>query len=191
MKKITRLVTEQTHQGDSFARLFGPHIQNLYRTAYRWTQSQHSAEDLVQDLALRVMDRVEEMKSVERLLPWLITIMYRRFVDLHRRAVKSPVVYGNCMNNSDIALLKENEEAQEECNDPEWQLTLTRLRESLHEEIEKLDVGQKVAIMLYNAEGYTIKEIAEIMNTSEGTVKSRIHRARAHLKKFISMETFF
>ncbi len=186
MLNIARIFARTSVVEDRFSQLFRPHIQDLYRTAYRWTQSPQSAEDLVQDLALRVIERVDEMAAVERLRPWLLKIMYRRFIDIHRRAVSNPVICEHCAPEGIPAL----EEQICDAGCPEKEFELDRLRQALEREINSLEPAQKAAVMLYDGEGYTIKEIAEIMNTTEGTVKSRLHRARSRLKKLLSLETF-
>jgi len=178
--------TKLSENVDQFTILFRPHIKALYRIAYRWTWNVQDAEDLVQDLALKVMDRVHEMAEIERLQPWLLKIMYRRFVDIYRRKKNSPVLAEYDLPEDGGSLV----DRLIDSNGPDNQLYLNQLKTILRQRIDELDPDQKAAVMLYDAEGFSIKEIASITETKESTVKSRLHRARSHLKNNYSWEPF-
>ena len=178
----------RTKKESEFTVLFRPHIKSLYQSAYRWTFNPHDAEDLVQDLALVLVSRVAEMATIDRLRPWMLKIMYRRFVDLHRRQIANPVIaehkLGSDSSNIVDILVSERET-------PAGQFALARQRKSIQRELDRLDVSQRVVVMLFDVEGFTIKEIANIVDIPEGTVKSRLHRAHAQLKNSIPKGTFF
>src|SRR5215217_7943663 len=74
-----------------FDQLLRDHVPSLYRSAYRWTGSEHRAEDLVQELLVRLYPKLAELRGVERLRPWVMRVMYRIFVDQVRRERSSPV----------------------------------------------------------------------------------------------------
>lgn len=83
-------------RGDAaeFDRLLREHIPSLYRSAYRWTGTVHRAEDLVQELLVRLYPRVAELRELDRVQPWAMRVMYRIFVDQLRRERSSPVQFG-------------------------------------------------------------------------------------------------
>lgn len=173
----------RAHKGkERFANLLRPHIEPMYRMAYRWTRSQEDAEDLVQDVLIKLADRVEEMLAVEQLRPWLIKVLYRRFVDLYRRERSSPVVRidrdDDASDPLDLAAANDDIEGRLE------------QQQVLAEALDTLDEDQRDVILLYAVEGYTALEIAEILDTNVGTVKSRLQRARDRLKKFLQAGPF-
>ena len=88
---IIRLFRSRNDSRDRYQALLRPHIEILYRMAYRWTLSQHDAEDLVQDVLVHLATRVAEMERVEALKPWLLRVLYHRYVDLYRRNKASPI----------------------------------------------------------------------------------------------------
>jgi RNA polymerase sigma-70 factor (ECF subfamily) len=64
------------------------------------------------------------------------------------------------------------------------------VQEALLKALPLLDEGQRDVILLHDMEGYTALEVSEILDINVGTVKSRLHRARNHLKKILSPGTF-
>lgn len=173
----------RAHKGkEQFANLLRPHIEPMYRMAYRWTRSQEDAEDLVQDVLIKLANRVEEMLAVEQLRPWLIKVLYRRFVDLYRREQGSPIVHINqdADEHGPLDRAASNDDAA------------SRLEQQqiLAEALDTLDEDQRDVILLHAVEGYTALEIAEILDINVGTVKSRLQRARDRLKKFLQAGPF-
>lgn len=173
----------RAHKGkEQFAHLLRPHIELMYRMAYRWTRSQEDAEDLVQDVLIKLANRVEEMLAVEQLRPWLIKVVYRRFVDLYRHEQSSPLV----------RIDQETDESgpvEQAAADEDIEGRLER-QQVLAEALDALDDDHRDVILLYGVEGYTALEIAEILDVNVGTVKSRLQRARDRLKKFLQPGPF-
>lgn len=168
-----------------FESLVGPHIELMYRMAYRWTQSQEDAEDLVQDVLIKLADKVDEMQAVESLKPWLIKILYRRFVDVYRKSKASPVVDLHIVEDEDGPASP----PQNWLTSPSEEHRLA-LQQTLMAALNTLDDDQKDMAMLHFVEGYTALEAAEILGINEGTAKSRLQRARIKLKNFLSSEPF-
>ncbi len=178
-------ITKMT--SDPFSLLFSPHIPMLYRMAYQWTLNGDDAEDLVQELASKMINKVDQLKSIEQLRPWLVKVMYRIFVDRYRRRKNSPVVFENNLDDQQIinnSLITDN-------HDPEAKLHSSNLKNTLIAELKKIEPNPAAALFLFEVEGYTLAEIADIQGISEGTVKSRIFRAKRNLKKIISLGTFW
>src|SRR5690349_21615237 len=71
------------------------HIPALYRAAYRWTGAVDRAEDLVQELLVRLYPKLDELLGLDRIRPWALRVMYRIFVDQVRRERSSPVQFGS------------------------------------------------------------------------------------------------
>ena len=78
-----------------FERLIRPHLKRLYSLAYRFTGQRDDAEDLVQDLLLKLYPRLEEMQAIDKLSPWLSKVLYRQYVDQYRRKQRSPISFMN------------------------------------------------------------------------------------------------
>src|SRR5262245_15943857 len=85
-------LTEET--AVEFDRLLRRHIPAFYSCAYRWTGSADAAEDLVQELLIRLYPRLDELRALDQPKPWAMRVMYRIFVDGLRREQSSPVQFG-------------------------------------------------------------------------------------------------
>ncbi|MES3008777.1 MAG: RNA polymerase sigma factor [Pseudomonadota bacterium] len=173
-----------------FTELLRPHIELMYRMAYRWTRSEADAEDIVQDVLIRLADRVDEMLDIEQLRPWLIKCVYRRFVDLHRSHASNPLqaessLFGTHAEMDDEAPSLAS--LQADARDDYAQLDD---RDALLKALATLDDDQRDVILLHDAEGYSASEVAEILGENIGTIKSRLHRARNKLKIFLEAGTF-
>lgn len=184
MTAITRLFRGRSDGRDEFIAVLRPHIDLMYRMAYRWTQCRHDAEDLVQDVLVRLTARRNELRHVEQLRPWLIKVLYRRYVDLYRRQQCSPLVPESELEqqafDNPIPVLTERIDIPQRID----------LQQTLLAALATLDDEQRDTLLLHDVEGYTALEVAEILEINVGTVKSRVHRARNHLKKLLASGTF-
>lgn len=160
----------------TYTALVRPHIAALHRVAWRWTRDRQTAEDLVQDLLLKVVDHIAEMRRIEQLRPWLVKVMYRRFVDLYRRDTRSPI-------DSTTEADPDRAAGPDPIEALEWQQLLAGA-------LAQLEPDHRDVILLHDMEGYTGPEVAEILDLNEGTVKSRLHRARERLRSLVDPGTF-
>ena len=74
-----------TEEPKSFAELIGPHLTQLYRLAYRLTGNVADAEDLLQDVLVKLYERRSELGSIDSLGVWAGRVLHNRFVDQARR----------------------------------------------------------------------------------------------------------
>jgi len=160
---------------DRFTALVRPHLRLMYRMAYRWTQNRAEAEDLVQDVLTRLFPRLEELAAVDKLAPWLVKVLYRRYVDLYRRRASSPVEEGLPWSSDESFF-------QERLLDERDRYQQLELQRALNRALGDLDEGWRDVVLLHDVEGHTALEVAEILEINVGTVKSRLHRARKKLK---------
>ncbi|MDH4133638.1 MAG: hypothetical protein OEV31_02520, partial [Gammaproteobacteria bacterium] len=73
-----------------FEELVRPHLGHLYKLACRFTGAADRAEDLIQDLLVRIYPRCGELAKIEQPRPWLARVMYRMFIDQVRHGARSP-----------------------------------------------------------------------------------------------------
>lgn len=171
-----------------FEALVRPHLDALYRLAYRYTASVEDAEDAVQELLFRLYPRTEELASIDGLRPWLARVLRNQLTDGHRRRERDPVghlrLVGGEGGDQPLERMLSDAPGPEEVHDRALQ------RERLEAALAVLSNDHREIIMLHDVEGYTLTELTGIIGVPVGTLKSRLHRARDHLRRVLGMEPF-
>lgn len=172
-----------------FEALLRPHVPLLYKKALLWTGIPADADDLLQDVLTKLVDQIDAMRAVDNLAPWLLKVAYRQFVDHYRRETRSPLVSeSNLAGNSVDAA--ERDSVMDLFPDEEDAFAGLELREELLLAIYNLSPELRQTFILLEYKGYTVEEAADILKVQPGTVKSRNHRAKNKLKKFLEAGTF-
>lgn len=166
-------------QPSGFEERVAPHIEQLYRLAYRFSGNRYDAEDLVQELLIRMYPRSDELAGIEALGPWLSKSLYHLFIDLHRRKIASPVVLVEDMGM---------EMATVACGNaaPDEMLARAQTSARLGQALSLLNMDQRTLIAMHDMEGYSLPELSSMLETPLGTLKSRLHRARASLREYLT-----
>jgi RNA polymerase sigma factor (sigma-70 family) len=174
-----------------FERLVRPHLHHLYKLAYRFTGSAESAEDLIQELLVRLYTRRNELEKVQLLRPWLARVLYRLFIDQTRRDARSPYV---SIADTDFADDGDSGDPYAAVADatpgPDAEFALNVDRERLMHAWQELSAEHRAVLALYEVEGYTLDELETLLDITRGTLKSRLHRARMRLAQLLAREPF-
>lgn len=170
---------------DLFARLMAAHQDKLYRVAYRMTGHHEDAQDLMQDALLEAYRSFRRFQRGTYFEKWLFRIMTNTFIDRQRRKKRVGRV-----ESLDAPVPGSGDEGPALGREiPDWDSdpARTALRDVFHEPIQKaLDGLQpefRMVLILSDVEEYSYEEISEMMGTPVGTVRSRLHRARAAVKQ--------
>ena len=183
--------TSNRDPAEAFAELLEPLIPVFYRHAFRWTAARDQAEDLVQELLTRLYPRMDELARLDRVQPWALKVMYRIFVDQHRREQNSPVrsldaLPSAGLDGGDPPLDTCADDAPQPSELVERELTAERLAAAW----EQLSADHRVVVALHDIEGYRLEELAVMLDAPVGTLKSRLHRARGRLRELLAGEPF-
>jgi RNA polymerase sigma factor (sigma-70 family) len=170
----------RTAQARRFDALVRPHVEAMYRFAYRLLRDRHDAEDLVQDVLTKLYPRTAELVRVEALRPWLLRVVYRQFVDAHRRQQRR----GAASQDGPVV------DAIDPAAGPEQQMGVQQSLQRVHAALQQLNEDQRLVVLLHLQDGYSLPELAVTLNVPLGTLKSRLHRAKALLKTLLGVEPF-
>jgi RNA polymerase sigma-70 factor (ECF subfamily) len=151
-----------------FKALIEPHLDALFRAAYRLTRNRADAEDLVQDTCIRGYLRLDDLRE-HRPKAWLLRVLHNAFVDSARRAKSSPI------QNGDASALERSFASLD--RGPEDSACTSQREDQLQRAWLSLDRGQR-ALLSLRAEGYTLDEIAEITGLAMDALTMRLYRAR-------------
>lgn len=167
---------------DSFEALVAPHINLLFRQAYRFTGNQNDAEDLLQDLMLQIYPRRSELDKIKYIRAWLIRSLYHRFIDNFRHRSNDPLT-SSVPDDESLEWVSAADSAEQPADN-------ALLRKQLSLALKQLNPKQRAVVVLHDMEGYTLEELHTLLDSPVGTLKSRLHRARQHLRANIKMEPF-
>ncbi len=169
------------NQRASFDALLRPHLDRLYRLAYRLAGSKPEAEDLFQDVLLKTFVRLDDLLDVREPGSWLCRVMYNHFIDNRRRFARQRLISvdeGQLPPGGVDSIAGGNSPE----HDAERRDDIIRLEKALAE----LSEDHRLVVLLHDTEGYKLKEIQDITGDPVGTLKSRLHRARARLRKLLT-----
>jgi len=158
-------------------------LDALYRTALRMTRSEADAEDLVQETYIKAFRFREQFTPGTNLKAWLFRILTNTFINSYRRRQSQPE-FTELEDVDEFSLYKRMSDLRTSSTsgNPETQfldgLVDTEVKDALTELPEKFR-----SVVLLDVEGFSYKEIAEMLDIPIGTVMSRLHRGRKFLQK--------
>ncbi len=156
----------------------------LYTAAMRMARNPSDAEDLVQETFLKAYRAYHTFEAGTNLKAWLYRILTNTYINKYRRASRRPseVDLGDV---EDLYLYRRlGSEQSAEASQSAEDLFLDGLVESdIKQAVERLPEHFRMPVLLADLEGFSYKEIAEILDVPIGTVMSRLHRGRKALEK--------
>jgi len=147
---------------DLFRQWITQHHEVLYRHALWMTSNVDLSKDLVQDSYYQAWKYRTSLRDETKILPWLLTILRRMVYKECQHSDKKPVSFQDVELNSVLTAPKENTDAM---------IDLAR-------GLNSLNVSQREILLLYALHGFTYEEISEQLEIPQGTVMSRLSRAR-------------
>jgi len=168
----------------AFEEFVSQYEKTVYSIACRILGNTHDAEDASQEVFLRVYRHISRFREDSSLSTWVYQITVNVCYDMTRRKKRHPQI-------SLTAQDEDGEEIQTEIPDtderyqPEAYAQRREMRENVHRAIDTLPEEQRQIIILRELTGLSYDEIAHILALSEGTVKSRLFRARERLSRIL------
>ena len=164
-----------------FDKEFMPHIDSMYNFAFRLTNDEDDANDLVQDTYLKAFRFINSFSQGTNAKAWLFRILKNSFINDFRKKSKEPAK----VDYQDVETTSNSEEDAE--TNQTVDLRVESVQDLIGDEIANalnaLPVDFRTVIILCDVEGFTYEEMAKILDIPIGTVRSRLHRARMLLKE--------
>jgi len=176
------LKTSKQSKRDEFECVALPHLDILYNTALRMTGNVQDAEDLVQETFVRAYRFFDKFQEGTNCKAWLFKIMKNNYINRFRKKAREP----STVSFDELAGAQSAESWLPPIPSAESQLS-PDLDELVEDDVkyalESLPFEFKMVVILSDIAEFSYKEIAEIMGTPIGTVRSRLSRARGVLQK--------
>ena len=148
-----------------------PLKDKLYRFSLRIVKDNQEAEDVVQDIMIKVWNKREDWSSWSSMEAMCMTMTRNLSIDRTRNKHRK------------VGQMPDHYDAPDQAQNPAQKAVSSDLMGHIQSIIDRLPEKQKSVIQLREIEGYTYKEIAELLNVPLSQVKINVHRARLFLKK--------
>jgi RNA polymerase sigma-70 factor (ECF subfamily) len=170
-------------RGDEAAweELVRTHTRKVYALCYRFTNQGSEAQDLTQEVFLRVFRTLKTFRSAEgSFATWLARVTRNLLIDHYRRTRQDRVT-----DSIEEQLPMMEEEGAAAATRPDQAVAGREASEILQATLQKLSPDLREAVILRDLQEMEYREIAEVLQIPEGTVKSRINRGRAELARLL------
>ncbi|HHY83600.1 MAG TPA: sigma-70 family RNA polymerase sigma factor [Clostridiales bacterium] len=174
---------EQAKAGNlqAFEELISTYEKKIYNYCLRMTNSREDAEDLTQEVFVRVYKSIKTFKGSSQLATWIYRIAHNVCIDKYRKSKASVVSISQLKNQEDEREI----ELPSRSPSPEDHVIRSEQQKLLLQCINRLKPEYRSVIILRDIQHYSYEEISDILNVPLGTVKSHINRARAALREAV------
>ncbi|HYM13427.1 MAG TPA: sigma-70 family RNA polymerase sigma factor [Bryobacterales bacterium] len=166
---------------EAFSELVNRYERNIYRLARHITQNEEDAEDVLQETFLKAFANLTQFQGNSKFYTWLVRIAVNEsLMKLRKRKADKTVSLDEPVETGDDSVLREIAAWEE---NPEQKYGRAELNAILTRAIDSLTPGFRTVFVLRDVEGLSTEEAATALNLSIPAVKSRLLRARLHLRE--------
>lgn len=157
--------------------------KDIYSFCIHLTNSRELADDLYQDTFLEVMKKIEDINSKANPKSYILSIAVRLWKNKQRKAAWRNRIAPTCSDDSltEVLVAAEDDLLEKVVSKEEYQM--------LWEAINRLSDHLRIIVLLYYMEELSVAEIAKLLSLPQGTIKSRLFKARKNLEK--ELEVYF
>jgi RNA polymerase sigma-70 factor (ECF subfamily) len=172
------VVLAQKGEREAFEMLIQRYQQKAYRIAFDFTRDREEAKDLSQEAFLRAFTHLRGFNRRSSFYTWFYRLLVNLCLDYRRR--KSRVSWEPFDDKAERAIDKNGLSGS--TSSPDQNASVKEISRKVGVALEALPPKQRTAFLLRNHQGLSIRDIAKVMQTAEGTVKVHLHRAVATLR---------
>jgi RNA polymerase sigma factor (sigma-70 family) len=162
--------------------------RRIYNLCYRFTGSSHDAEDLSQEVFIRMYRTLHSYETARgSFMTWVTTMTRNLLVDHFRKSKQDRVTDSlEAPPGGDQDALTLADQLADQKAGPEDRMRSTQAQQMVHLALQKLSPELREAVILRDLQDMDYKDIAKVLRVPEGTVKSRINRGRTELGRLLS-----
>lgn len=176
-------IVRQVQAGDvaAFDRLISKYRERVYGIVYNMTANREDAADLTQDAFIKAFQSIHRFGGQSSFFTWLYRIAVNSALS-HLRKARLRSFFSLERINSDEPASKEIIAALTDKSGADRDTYVRELQEKLNDAMLKLSIKHRTVVTLFEIDGLSHQEIAEVMDCSVGTVRSRLHYAKQLLQ---------
>lgn len=177
------VLVESARSGDmnAFSRLVTQYQDRVLNTCWRISGRLEDAEDLAQETFLKAMEAIGNFRRQSCFYTWLFRIAVNVSISHRRRKGRMPRL--SLHRDDGSGEWPDPPADSSRAPDPSARLTGQEVQALVQEGLESLDDDHRAVIVLRDMEGFDYRQISEILQVPEGTVRSRLHRGRMELRE--------
>ena len=177
-------LVEQCLRGESQAweELVRRHTRRVFNLSYRFTSNRQEAEDLSQDVFMRVYRTLGSYRATSgQFTTWLTSVTRNLLIDHYRRTRKDRLTSSLDDENTNMQV----EQKESNARRPDDLALASELSSQVQGALQKLSPELREAVIQRDLQGLDYAEIQQVLSVPEGTVKSRINRGRIELARLL------
>lgn len=157
--------------------IYNEHYLDVYRFLVCFSGNQNDAEDMTQEVFIRVLKNLPNFNSGNNLKTWIFSIAKHVAVDHYRKKKFASVFKDGFFK-----------QLESDDNKPDEEFEINEIKQNVHEAISKLKPKHRAVVILRGINEFSIKETSEILQCSESKVKVDYHRALKDLKRKLNID---
>jgi len=176
----------QSGDVDAFEEIVKLYEKRVYSLALRMTQNPQDAFDASQEVFIKIYNFLPSFKWESSFYTWVYRITVNKCIDINRKLKRQRTFSIDAQDEDSPAF-----DIPDEVHSPESRYGKKEAMEAVMKALDKLSDEHKAVIILRDIKGLSYLEIADVVDCSEGTVKSRISRAREKLREILEKKGNF
>jgi RNA polymerase sigma-70 factor (ECF subfamily) len=165
--------------------LFERHQGRVYNTAYRVLGSAADAQDVTQEVFLHVADRIRSFRGDASLTSWVYRVTVNLAIDARRRKARRPMLSSGARDEPDPEVGSTRPGVSPPPGEPGDALERSEADVRVREALDRLSPKLRAVVVLRYLEGLSYEDLADVLQMSIGTVKSRLSRAHGALERIL------
>jgi len=171
----------QKRDKSAFAELFEIIGRDIYGLAYSILRNHDDVDEVLQETYIRIYRYIGKLKEIEKFHSWVKRIVINQCFTIHKKRSRDHYEIFETEENK----IEETAWSNHSLDNPRTALMRKDMIETIDKAINALPPRQQIAVTLFDVQGFSLKEVAEILNCSEGAIKFNIHQGREKLKRML------
>jgi RNA polymerase sigma-70 factor (ECF subfamily) len=193
MSVAERLLIARLRDRDeqAFREVFRQYMDKVFSLTYRMLGNRQEAEDVAQEVFITAFKSIESFRGEAKFSTWLLRIAANHSKNRIKHLARRPTEGVDPDDVSQVRSMPDRPAppVQAQISEPDKMLEAAQTNALIEQAIAALDEDQRLLVVLRDVEELSYEEIGEITGLPEGTIKSRLHRARMAIKEWVDRHT--